>query len=418
VQAKGVEDTAFYRYNTLLPLNEVGGDPSRVGRSPKQFHASVLARASRRPHGMTATATHDTKLGEDTRARLAAISERPDEWQKATARWSRIARAAKTTAYGERVPDRNDEYRFYQVLAGVWPAEALDAPLPGSVTGDLVERLQQYMDKATREAKLHTSWINPNETYDRATKQFVHELLAGSAAPRFLAQFVPFARSLARAGAANSLSQLLVKVASPGVPDFYQGTELWDLTLVDPDNRRPIDFDLRCRLARELDALVGEARAARQEAAPKAAQLLAHWHDGRIKLFATLASLALRRERPDLFLEGQYVPLATTLPKGADALAFARVLDDCVAIAIAPTLTRAIAGEQFALGDAWNDGTVDLPASAAGRSLINVLTGERLEASCVEDGAPCLRMSDALRTLPIALLTAAPAPKGSNVSSA
>ena len=396
VQAKGVEDTAFYRYNALLALNEVGGDPSRVGRTPSQFHESVQARASRHPHSMNATATHDTKLGEDTRARLAALSERPDEWQRAVNRWSRLARAAKATSFGERVPDRNDEYRFYQVLAGVWPAEPADAPIPESAAPDLVERLRAYMDKATREAKLHTSWINPNEAYDRATAEFVERVLTGAVGKKFLAQFVPFARTLARAGASNSLSQLLIKVSAPGVPDFYQGTELWDLTLVDPDNRRPVDFETRCRMARELAPVVRAARAGEPGAASRVASLLEHWHDGRIKLFTTLAALGLRREMSEVFLDGRYVPLEVETPKGAAVVAFARELDGRSVITIAPALTRSVAPDSFAVGDVWGDAAIAGSAYAE-REWLNVLTGERTG----------LRLRDALKTLPIGLLVAA-----------
>jgi (1->4)-alpha-D-glucan 1-alpha-D-glucosylmutase len=395
VQAKGVEDTAFYRYNALLALNEVGGDPSRVGRTPAQFHASVQARAAKRPYSMNATATHDTKLGEDTRARLAAISERPGEWQRAVNRWSRIARRAKATEYGERVPDHNDEYRFYQVLAGVWPAGPDDAPIPAKAPAGLVERLTQYMEKATREAKLHTSWINPDDTYDRATREFVETMLAGDIAPKFLAEFVPFARELARAGAANSLSQLLLKVTAPGVPDFYQGTELWDLTLVDPDNRRPVDFEMRSRMARDLEPLVRAAREGDTDAARDVAALLGDWHDGRIKLFATLASLGLRREMPEVFLDGRYVPLDVEAPKGTAVVAFARVLDARTVITIAPALTRPVAPDRFALGDVWDDTVISGPA-LAGSGWLNVLTGERV--------GPEIRLREALRTLPVALL--------------
>lgn len=403
VQAKGIEDTAFYRYNVLLALNEVGGDPSRVGCTPKQFHAAVADRASRRPYAMTATSTHDTKLGEDTRVRIAAISERANEWQRLIGRWTRLARGAKTAAFGERIPDRNDEYRFYQVLAGVWPPEPYDAPIPERAPEDLVKRVKQYMEKAAREAKLHTSWINPNEAYDQAMQRFVDRLLAGENARAFLASFVPFARSLARAGAANSLSQVLIKTAAPGVPDFYQGTELWDLTLVDPDNRRPVDFDMRCRLARALDPLVRQARAGDGNAADRAAALLERWPDGGIKLFATLAALGLRRERPSLFLDGRYVPLETTLPKGVEAIAFARLHDGAAAVAVAPTLTRALAGDAFAVGPLWKDAVVDLPAALRDRSLVNVMTGERIREECA-DGRPRLLMREALKTLPVALL--------------
>ena len=304
--------------------------------------------------------------------------------------------------YGEPAPDHNDEYRFYQVLAGIWPADLeADQPLPA----DLIARLQAYMDKATREAKLHTSWINPNEGYDTAMRDFVQDVLAGGTARSFLPAFVPFAQALARAGAANSLSQLLIKTAAPGVPDFYQGTELWDLTLVDPDNRRPVDFDVRCRMAQELEPLVRDARSGAPDAAARVAALLDRWTDGRIKLFTTLAALSLRRERPDLFLRGRYVPLQTTLPPGAEAIAFERRDDRGAVIAIAPTLTRGIAAGHFALGDKWGDGSVHLPESTAGAPLLNVLTGERIEILEGESG-PHVPLAGVFRTIPIALLTA------------
>jgi (1->4)-alpha-D-glucan 1-alpha-D-glucosylmutase len=405
VQAKGVEDTAFYRYNVLLALNEVGGDPARTGRTADEFHAVTLERAKRWPLAMTATATHDTKLGEDTRARIAAISERPDEWQRAVFTWSRITRSARDTVYDESAPDRNDEYRFYQVLAGIWPPALKNAPVETSVPKDLVERLQAYMEKASREAKLHTSWINPNAEYDRAMREFVEEVLAGRTARRFLPAFVPFARSLARAGAANSLSQLLIKTAAPGVPDFYQGTELWDLTLVDPDNRRPVDFDTRCRLARELEPIVQDARAGSPDAAPRVRELLDAWPDGRIKLFTTLAALRLRRDHNDLFTQGAYVPLRIDVPAGAEALAFARTNGAATAIAIAPTLTHAIAGGSFATGGVWGDARVYLPESIDGRSFINVLTGEELSTHH-EDRSRVLPLAEIFGTVPVALLIA------------
>lgn len=403
VQAKGVEDTAFYRYNVLLALNEVGGEPARAGRTPRQFHAAIAARAARWPHTMNATATHDTKIGEDTRARIAAISERPDEWRRGLAQWSRFARPQKTRVYGRRAPDSNDEYRFYQVLAGAWPAEPFEAPVPASAPDDLVERLQQYMDKATREAKIHTSWISPNESYDRALRDFIDGLLRGTTAAAFLASFVPFARTLARAGAANSLGQLLIKTAAPGVPDFYQGTELWDLTLVDPDNRRPVDFGARARLAADLEPLVGAARRGDPSAAGAVRTLLDSWHDGRIKLFATLAGLGLRRERPEIFLDGRYVPLATRTPSGLEAVAFARVAGNRPIITAVPTLTCAASPDAFATGAVWAGGAIALPADAGAGAFINALTGERVEAVDHGDG-PALPLAQVFASLPLALL--------------
>jgi len=403
VQAKGVEDTAFYRYNVLLALNEVGGEPSRAGRTPRQFHAAIAARATRWPYTMNATATHDTKLGEDTRVRIAAISERPDEWRRGLAQWTRMARPEKTRVFGRPAPDRNDEYRFYQVLAGAWPAEPIDAPVPSVAPDTLVERLQQYMEKATREAKIHTSWISPNESYDRALRDFVDGLLRGPVAPAFLASFVPFARSLARAGAANALGQVLVKMAAPGVPDFYQGAELWDLSLVDPDNRRPVDFDVRARLIDDLEPLVRRARSGDASVAGEIRALLEAWHDGGIKLFTTQAGLGLRKERPDLFLDGRYLPLATRTPRGLDTVAFARIGGNAQAIAATATLTRGRSPNTFATGAVWSDASLALPVDIAATEWTNVLTGERIASETSPD-AHALRLADVFATLPLALL--------------
>jgi (1->4)-alpha-D-glucan 1-alpha-D-glucosylmutase len=232
VQAKGVEDTAFYRYNLLVALNEVGGEPSHFGRSREEVHARNAARGARFPREMLTTATHDTKLGEDVRARIAVLSEMAGEWRRMVFRWSRINARNRSDVQGRRSPDRNDEYRFYQVLVGAWPAartQKEEAP-PG-----LVERLRDYMTKAIKEAKVHTSWINDNQEYDEAMAAFVEETLTGPVSRRFLASFLPFQAKVARIAVANSLSQVVLKLASPGIPDFYQGTELWDLNLVDPD---------------------------------------------------------------------------------------------------------------------------------------------------------------------------------------
>ena len=406
VQAKGVEDTAFYRYNVLLALNEVGGDPARMGRTPRQFHAAIAARAARWPFTMTSTSTHDTKLGEDTRARVATIAEAPDEWRRGLVQWSRLAREQKSSVYGERAPDRNDEYRFYQVLLGAWPAEPLDAPVPAQAPDALVERLQQYMEKATREAKLHTSWISPNEGYDRALRDFVDGMLRGSTARKFLPLFVPYARRLARAGAAVSLSQVALKTAAPGVPDFYQGTELWDLTLVDPDNRRPVDFELRARLAGELEPLVRRAREGDAAAAAEVGALLHSWHDGRIKLFATLAALGLRRAHPDLFLEGRYVPLDIETPGGLDVIAFARVKGQASAVVATPTLTGSAGRDRFAVGRVWGDGFVTLPPDVAADTFTNVFTGETVTARRAA-GTRVLRLDALFATVPLALIVPA-----------
>ncbi len=316
VQAKGLEDTAFYRFNVLLSLNEVGGDPARFGRSVEEFHESNAARRLRWPYEMLATATHDTKLGEDVRARINVISELPDEWGREVSRWMSTNRAHRTIVDAEPAPDRNDEYRFYQALAGVWP--------PGLERADpeLVERVQGYMLKSAREAKVHTSWLTTNLPYENALLRFVERTLAGPGAHRFLAAFRPFQRRLAILGVTNSLAQVTLKLGSPGVPDFYQGTEVWDLSLVDPDNRRPVDFPAREELLAGIDRVLEAGREARE---PELRAMLRDWPDGRIKLLLTAAGLRLRREKPEALLEGDYLPLATEITVPAGAVAFARV---------------------------------------------------------------------------------------------
>jgi (1->4)-alpha-D-glucan 1-alpha-D-glucosylmutase len=230
-QAKGVEDTAFYRHVVLVSRNEVGGSPDRPVRTPAAFHDLAAARRARWPHGMLATDTHDTKRGEDVRARLNVLSECHGSWTKEVARWARINAVNRTRVAGERAPDRGDEYLFYQTLIGVWPFGDVDRRA-------LVDRLKTYMRKAIREAKLHTSWIHENQEYERAVDDFIDRALLGPTAPAFLERFLPLQARVAACGAVNALSQLLLKLVVPGVPDIYQGTELWTLTLVDPDNRR------------------------------------------------------------------------------------------------------------------------------------------------------------------------------------
>jgi (1->4)-alpha-D-glucan 1-alpha-D-glucosylmutase len=256
VQAKGLEDTACYRYNRLVSLNEVGGDPQRFGGSPDQFHGANRIRLDHWPFAMLATSTHDTKHGEDARARLNVLSEIPNEWRRMIFQWARINAGHRKDVHGEKAPDRNVEYLFYQALLSAWPAEHLNECAMLS-RGDrfralshlsldarrkhatLVQRMHDYMLKAVKEAKVHTSWINSNADYDQAVEDFVQKTLAGSRSARFLESFIPFQQRVAKLGMINSLSQVLLKLVSPGVPDIYQGTELWDFSLVDPENRNP-----------------------------------------------------------------------------------------------------------------------------------------------------------------------------------
>ncbi len=355
VQAKGLEDTAFYRYNLLLSLNEVGGDPERFGRRVDEFHQSCLERLRSWPFEMLATATHDTKLGEDVRARINVISEIPDEWARNVSRWMRINRAQRAMVDGEPAPDRNDEYRFYQLLAGVWPFAA-DPKIakPDAGHAEIVERVKGAMIKSVKEAKLHTSWLTPNDDYENAVIRFVERVLTGAGATRFLSAFLPFQQRIALLGAINSLAQTAIKIGAPGVPDFYQGTELWDLNLVDPDNRRPVNFAIRQQYLSELEPLF---ELDVDERARRIALLLQEWRDGRIKLLLTAAGLRLRKELPDLFLSGDYVPLSVELTVNANVVAFARTRGDDAVIVVVPRLVaQLVYPELFARSPSAREG--------------------------------------------------------------
>ncbi|MGE5193234.1 MAG: malto-oligosyltrehalose synthase, partial [Deltaproteobacteria bacterium] len=288
VMAKAVEDTAFYIYNRLVSLNEVGSDPEHFGTTPATFHQQNLDRQAHWPEALLATATHDTKRGEDVRARINVLSEIPQQWKTRLSQWSRTNKRFKRDVDGMPAPGRNDEYLLYQTLLGTWPFEPRDAGRDA-----YVERIQQYMLKATREAKMNTSWISPNEAYETATRDFVAAILSESPRAHFLADFEPFARQIADLGIWNSLAQTVLKLTSPGVPDFYQGTELFDFSLVDPDNRRPVDFARRREM---LPALEQRIDAAADGGAGLAAELLAARTDGRIKLYLILKLLDYRRE--------------------------------------------------------------------------------------------------------------------------
>jgi (1->4)-alpha-D-glucan 1-alpha-D-glucosylmutase len=403
VQAKGVEDTAFYRYNTLISLNEVGGEPARIGVTPADFHRSILERQQRWPWGMTTTATHDTKRGEDARARINVISEVPDLWRKAVGQWMRMNAGQRSLVNRLPAPDRNDEYHFYQALAAAWPAEVSDAPLPTRATDEFVSRLRGYMQKATREAKVHTSWVNPSSEYDDAITRFVERVLAGPVAARFLASFVPLQRRLARAGAMNGLAQVLLKIAAPGVPDIYQGGELWDLSLVDPDNRRPVDFEARRRLLAALQpALDGVESGA--EVTATVGDLLAAWPDGRIKLWVTACALRHRRRRRDLYLNGAYEPLDAVGPHAEHVVAFARRHGDETVVAAVPRLGLTLSPEGgAALGAAWLTTWLNVPDATYAVKWCNLLTGDRFDTRQAE-GTTVLALGDVFRTCPVALL--------------
>jgi (1->4)-alpha-D-glucan 1-alpha-D-glucosylmutase len=302
VMAKGVEDTAFYRYNRFLALNEVGGAPERFGLAPALFHKANAARAQNWPHAMLTTATHDTKRGEDNRARLAVLSEMPEEWRRQVETWTRILRARQGDVERKAAPDRDDVYMLYQLFVGSWPIDMLDAPSEEQREA-YGARIQAAIEKSLREAKRRSSWAAPDADYEQATQAFAKEALRSET---FLSNFLPFTRRVARLGIENSLIQTVGKLTAPGVPDIYQGCELWDLNLVDPDNRRPVDFALREAAIADLAARLK----APDQRSGLFKTLMDEWQDGRVKQATTALMLALRRDEPGLFASSDYQPLA------------------------------------------------------------------------------------------------------------
>lgn len=384
VQAKGVEDTAFYRYCPLLSLNEVGGDPGRFGDSVEHFHEVNRERLNKHPLSMSATSTHDTKRGEDARARINVLSEIPQQWREHVMRWFRINSSARTLRPGESYPDRSDEYLYYQALLGAWPAGLEAAP-----DRSFIDRMVSYMSKAIKEKKVHTSWINPSADYDTAVARFVEETLGGSRSKPFLEQFLPFQKQVARVGMVNSLAQLALKLTSPGVPDTYQNSERWDLNLVDPDNRRPVDFAKNTALLEHLCVDNPPASAT--------TELLEHWMDGRIKMFFTTQLLQLRRSQSKLFLFGDYRPLQAEGDAAAHVVAFARSLGGISVLTIVPRLVASLSGlNGLPLGRAvWSDAALVLPPELPMARYRNIFTSE-----VVEQRAQCLMIGDLLRHCP------------------
>lgn len=389
VMAKGLEDTAFYRYFPLAALNEVGGNPDAIGLVIEEFHRKNAERAALGPHGLLATATHDTKRGEETRARLLVLSEIPDAWEAAVNRWRELNRGHRAVP-GE-APDAAEEYLYYQTLVGAWPLEGL-AAAPG-----FVARMQEYMTKALLEAKVHTSWVNRNEPYETAVRTFIAATLDPARAGAFLDEFTRFHATVERAGTWNALAQLVLKVASPGVPDFYQGTELPDLSLVDPDNRRPVDYGHRRAL---LASLRVEAE---RDPRALAAALCADPTDGRLKMFVTMRALHLRRSRRALFERGGYEPVTVEGTRHEHVVAFARPSNEGVLLAVTGRhFARMGAAQRPPVGAAWDDTRLLLPRAMAPRRFWDAITGNTLVAS--RDGA--LSLADLLSTLPVALLEA------------
>jgi (1->4)-alpha-D-glucan 1-alpha-D-glucosylmutase len=344
---------------------------------------------------LNATSTHDSKRSEDVRARINVLSELPDEWDRRARGWARMNRKKKMMVADQQAPSRNDEYLLYQTLLGAWPLEMADE----SALGSIRERIQTYMLKAIKEAKVHTSWINPNSEYEQAMHDFIETLLNSLDNNRFLADFLPFQQSISRIGLFNSLSQTLLKFTSPGVPDIYQGCELWNFSLVDPDNRRPVDFAMREAMLTQLQ----EAQASNTPVTALARELMNTLHDGRAKLYLTWRTLQLRQGKPELFRDGDYQPLQVNGVHADHLCAFARQQGDQIAVVVVPRLIYRLAGGAAPLGEEiWGATTVELPGSR----FHNWLTDESLDADDIEENW-CIPAGRLLHHFPVALLVSA-----------
>ncbi|MDZ7703099.1 MAG: malto-oligosyltrehalose synthase, partial [Trueperaceae bacterium] len=360
VAAKGVEDTTFYRYLPLVALNEVGGEPDHFGTAPHAFHARAQFRAYRYPDNLLATATHDHKRGEDTRMRLIALAEMPDLWQRTLGLLDQEVRrqreASATPPFTER-PSRNDEYLFYQLLVGLYAGADKDT---------LADRLVQYMEKAVREAKLRSSWLNPDEGYERVLTDFVRAMTDSRRVRRIIG---PLSAELAACGFQNTLAQTILKITTPGVPDFYQGSELFDLSLVDPDNRKPVDYERRRRMLDELEPLLNHPE-------PEHVRNLYEHQTEFAKLYLTSRLLRFRSEHADLFA-GEYRVLEPSGDAAEHILAYAREAEREALIVVIPRFPATPAGRH----------TLPLPGALQGRDWHEVLTGERVTADTALDTA-------------------------------
>ncbi|MBW4469663.1 MAG: malto-oligosyltrehalose synthase [Stenomitos rutilans HA7619-LM2] len=386
LMAKGIEDTLLYVYNRLLSLNEVGGNPSKFGLSPVEFHQFNQHKVAHWLHSMNTTSTHDTKRGEDVRARLNVLSEIPDEWANQVKQWAELNFSKKVRSGGRTIPDRNDEYFLYQTLVGSFPFDEAEFT-------EFVDRTKDYVIKAVREAKVHTAWLRPDSDYENGFSAFVEALLTSSESADFLGQFKPFQQQIAEYGILNSLSQVLIKNTAPGVPDLYQGDEFWNLSFVDPDNRRPVIYEQRIKALDQIkDQLAGDPLALIDE-------LLTTKANGDIKLFLTYQLLQTRKTFANLFYSGDYKPLDITGALQDHIIAFARVFEGQVAIAIAPRFfTRLVQPGERPFGNAlWQDTHISLPSDFPS-TWTNIITTQVME------GKGAIAVGEALQHFPVALL--------------
>jgi (1->4)-alpha-D-glucan 1-alpha-D-glucosylmutase len=393
VMAKGLEDTAFYRYHRLVSLNEVGSDLHRFGTTAPEFHLANQDRLRCWPHTMLTTSTHDSKRAEDVRARINVLSELSGLWRIRVREWKRFNRNHKRRVNGHPAPSPSDEYLLYQTLLGAWPSQSLDE----TTSQTFRERIENYILKAIREAKQKTSWINRNTEYETAVTSFVRTLLTPGTQNRFLKDFLPLQNRIARIGFWNSLAQTLLKLTCPGVPDIYQGSELWDFSLVDPDNRRPVDYASRQEILQNISESSNDASIIDR--------LLETPESGRIKLYVIWKTLCLRQQRPSLFDEGEYLPLEVKGPKAEQVVAFARKARTGSVVVVVPRLIAGLLNDfdRPPIGpQIWEDTHLLLPSSSCGEKYRNAFTGETIEPGTA-DGQTNIAISEILATFPLAL---------------
>jgi (1->4)-alpha-D-glucan 1-alpha-D-glucosylmutase len=396
VMAKGVEDTTFYVYNRFVSLNEVGGSPDRFGTLPETFHGQNIERIKYWPHALITTATHDTKRGEDVRARINVLSEIPGEWKDCLIRWRRMNKKIKMIVEGQAVPDRNEEYLLYQTLIGAWPVEHMESDEYNAFK----TRVKDYMLKAVREAKVNSSWISPNAMYEDVLLMFIERVMEPYPDGPFLKDFLPFQEKISHYGMFTSLSQTLLKITSPGVPDFYQGTELWNFSLVDPDNRGPVDYNMRIRMLEDLknrEAGIRQPELARSLTDNKAS--------GAIKLFLTYRALNYRRDNREVFEKGEYVPLEVNGLLKDNVCAFVRRNGHkTIVVAVPRFFTRIVPMGPLPLSEGiWHDAYILILFEEKETEYHNVLTGETV-AAVNQDGKWILRLSEVFRNFPVSLL--------------
>jgi (1->4)-alpha-D-glucan 1-alpha-D-glucosylmutase len=403
IVAKGMEDTALYVYHPLLSLNEVGGDPQPSTASSEQdFWNFLHARQEHWPHGMNASTTHDTKRSEDVRARINVLSEIPEEWERRLQRWSEWNARHKTQVDGQLVPDRNEEYFLYQTLLGTWPQQENDF-------ANFLQRIQEYVVKAIREAMVHTRWSKPNEAHEKGLQTFVSAILSEETAPEFLRDLRELEKSVAYFGMLNGLGQTLLKMTAPGVPDFFQGAELWDLRLVDPDNRAPVDFARRMSALRELEAedpvsSAGEsatsaAENGRHGSQSGARKLAEQWENGNVKLFLIRKTLEYRKQHAELFADGELLPAEVRGPAAENVVAFFRRRENAWSLTVVP---RWLARRTRDGALTWTGTSIVLP-SGAPEEWFSVLTGGRC-ATHAGHGEHVLHVEELLGDFPVALL--------------